>query len=88
MSLLLTYSKTGLNDGLLLFRQGWFNDDVLRAYFTAQRAGISSRRAILDATLINGISETRAGQHRNRDSESATERDKPIVLGLLILNRE
>ncbi|KAI0277320.1 hypothetical protein BGY98DRAFT_626954 [Russula aff. rugulosa BPL654] len=45
--------RTGLNgdDGLLLYPQGWFNDGVLRAYFTVQRVGVASRRARLDAIL-------------------------------------
>ena len=43
--------RTGLNDGLPLYPQGWFNDGVLRAYFTVQRVGVASRRARLDAIL-------------------------------------
>jgi hypothetical protein len=75
--------RTRLNDSLLLYPQEWFNDD-------AQGVGVVRQGGQdLMQLLINGISETRAGQHAVTRTETATEesqREEPIVL--LIQNHE
>jgi hypothetical protein len=75
--------RTGLNDGLLLYPQGWFKDDVLQAYFTAQKVGMASRRARVGVTF-NKRDLGNACKVTQEPRPPASE--EPIVL--LIQNRE